>query len=113
MRDRMVIINKHITDFALALGQDYIEIKNPQGCQKEMLEWTSNIWNNEYTAYQKVRELLPDEVWARYFRWKEHDHKEMILLDKAKRKLRSAILSSKKPTMLKKLSDEKSQLPKM
>jgi len=104
--DRMDIIKKHITDFAMAIGQDYIEIKNPRGDQKELLEWTGNIHANEYQDYRRVRELLPDTVWARYFSWNEHDHKEMKLLDKAKRKLRAAILSSKKPAMLKKLSDE-------
>lgn len=82
-----------------ATGRKYIIIQSFTQDYDEAYTWLRKIMDKEYTEYCKVKSLLPEETWKRYFAWNEYDHVEMKMLTKCLRNLRGAILSSKRPKM--------------
>jgi len=69
----------------------------------EALNWLKEIYESVYKDTLKIKELLPEEIWLRYKLWGDFDeHREVILLNTALRKLHSRMVVLKRPIFFKK-----------
>ena len=72
---------------------------------KEGFEWLRKIYTTEYTTLIQVKRLLTPLQWKQYelFGMEDfEDHQEVVLLRKAQRMLRKALVSQDRPNLFKK-----------
>ena len=70
---------------------------------REGRNWLEDIFNEEYKAVRKVKDLLSDEQWARYKLWGSFEEtQEMILLREKRIPFRKILVGRNRPDLFKK-----------
>lgn len=78
-------------------------IEFPAAMVKEGYDWLLKIWENQFAAVRKVRNLLTADQWARYKLWGSFDEtQEMVMLKEKQVPFRKAIVGRDRPDLFKK-----------
>ena len=89
-------------------NKDYLSV--PEGVEhlndkwvEDAFNWLTTIYNGVYQDWLEVRKLLSEEQWKRYELWGGFErHREVKMLKKESIKVRTAIISRKRPNFFKK-----------
>jgi hypothetical protein len=69
---------------------------------EEALKWTKELFIKEYKDVQTIKSLLTEEMWTRYMAWEDFsDHREVVLLNEALKKLRKKVVNGQRPDLFK------------
>lgn len=107
------IIGNHVKEMQPALDYSSVRenhltlheksIELPIEIIREGFKWIQKIYDTEYAEYKEVRDLLSEEMWGRYLLWEDFsDHREVVMLNAAAKKLRKVVHAAARPNLFKK-----------
>jgi len=107
-RMRVMLLEMSLLIQKSGVSGDYLTV--PKDSEKlraafvdDGLKWLEDLHKKEFRDAQRIRALLPEELWTRYENWGDFtEHREVQLLNEALATLKKAIRRKSRPDFFKK-----------